>query len=145
MTFAPSNIPLNISGSGQRVLHSAIPTDLSDIASPTVTDPKVSASFLFENILLTNKGELLSDPNFGVGLRSFLFEPQNSFNDLQFIISEQLATYAEGIEIIDVNVVTENMDIDSVSISIKYLNPDKTIQEYLLNADLTSGRRSVYV
>jgi len=145
MTFAPSNIPLNITGSGQRVLHSAIPTDLSDVASPTVTDPKVSAAFLFENILLTSKGELLSDPNFGVGLRAFLFEPQNSFNDLQFIISEQLATYAEGIEIIDVNVNTANLDMNSVSVSIKYLNPDKTIQEYLLNTDLSSGRRSVYV
>ena len=94
MTYSPKDIPKNITGTETPTLHSEIPQSLSDFANPTVTDPQVAADFLFENILLTNPGEKLSDPNFGVGLRSFLFEPTNNLFDLQNVISEQLGRYA---------------------------------------------------
>ena len=42
MSFSPSNIPLSVTGSTNPILHSVIPTDLSDYASPTVTDPKIA-------------------------------------------------------------------------------------------------------
>ena len=145
MTFSPNNIPISITGSQAPVLHSEIPQGLSDAANPTITDPKVAANFLFENILLTNPGEKLSDPNFGVGLRSFLFEPQNSFYDLQNVIGEQLGQYAQGIQILNVAVDLSGVDANSVAISIKYLNPNKTIEEYLLNTDLGSQPSAVYV
>ena len=145
MTFSPNNIPISITGSQAPVLHSEIPQGLSDAANPTITDPKVAANFLFENILLTNPGEKLSDPNFGVGLRSFLFEPQNSFYDLQNVIGEQLGQYAQGIQILNVAVDLSGADANSVAISIKYLNPNKTIEEYLLNTDLGSQPSAVYV
>ena len=101
--------------------------------------------FLFENILLTNKGENLADPNFGVGLRSYLFEPQNSFFDLENEISSQLNQYAQGIQILGVSTDLSGMDGNSISVSITYLNPDKTIEQYLLNTDLSSQRTSIYV
>ena len=145
MTFSPSDIPLSVTGSTNPILHSAIPTDLSDYASPTVTDPKIAAKFLFENILLTNKGENLSNPDFGVGLRSFLFEPQNTFFDLEDHIREQLRKYARGIEIINVGVNLNGVDQNSISVSISYLNPNKTIEQYLLNTDLGSQSTSVYI
>jgi len=145
VTFSPNNIPISITGSQAPVLHSEIPQGLSDAANPTITDPKVAANFLFENILLTNPGEKLSDPNFGVGLRSFLFEPQNSFYDLQNVIGEQLGQYAQGIQILNVAVDLSGADANSVAISIKYLNPNKTIEEYLLNTDLGSQPSAVYV
>ena len=145
MTFSPNNIPISITGSQAPVLHSEIPQGLSDAANPTITDPKVAANFLFENILLTNPGEKLSDPNFGVGLRSFLFEPQNSFYDLQNVIGEQLGQYAQGIQILNVAVDLGGVDANSVAVSIKYLNPNKTIEEYLMNTDLGSQPSAVYV
>ena len=104
MSFSPNDIPISITGSQTPVLHSEIPQGLSDYANPTVTDPKVAANFLFQNILLTNPGEKLSDPNFGVGLRSFLFEPQNSFYNLESIIGDQLSSYALGIQVLNVAV-----------------------------------------
>ena len=104
MTFSPDDIPISITGSQSPVLHSEIPQGLSDYANPTVTDPKIAADFLFENILLTNPGENLSDPEFGVGLRSFLFEPENNFYDLESIIGDQLSSYAKGIQILNVAV-----------------------------------------
>lgn len=145
MTFSPNNIPISVTGSHAPVLHSEIPQGLSDAANPTITDPKVAANFLFENILLTNPGEKLSDPNFGIGLRSFLFEPQNSFYDLESIIRDQLSSYAQGIQILNVAVDLSAVDANSVAISIKYLNPNKTIEEYLLNTDLGSQPSAVYV
>ena len=145
MTFSPNSIPLSPTGSRKPTLHSAVPSGLSDYASPTVTDPKIAAKFLFENILLTNKGENLADPNFGVGLRSYLFEPQNSFFNLENEISTQLRQYAQGIEILGVSTNMDGIDQNSISVSITYLNPDKTIEQYLLNTDLSSQRNSIYV
>jgi len=145
MTFSPSDIPISVTGSQSPTLHSAIPQDLSDFANPTVTDPKVAANFLFENILLTNKGEKLSDPNFGIGLRSFLFEPHNTLNDLEQAISDQLDAYAQGITILNVSVDLNDVDVNSISVAIKYLNPNNTIEQYLLNADLGTASTATYV
>ena len=138
MAYTPNDISVSITGSQARKLHSEIPQGLSDFANPTVTDPKVAASFLFENILLTNPGEKLSDPSFGVGLRSFLFEPETSFYSLQDRISDQLSVYAQGISIISVDVNFDEINTNSISVSIRYLNPNKTIEQYLLSADLGS-------
>ena len=88
MTFSPNNIPISITGSQAPVLHSEIPQGLSDAANPTITDPKVAANFLFENILMTKPGEKLSEPNLGFGLRSFLFEPQTYFYDIENVIGQ---------------------------------------------------------
>jgi phage baseplate assembly protein W len=145
VTYSPKDIPKNITGTETPTLHSEIPQSLSDFANPTVTDPQVAANFLFENILLTNPGEKLSDPNFGVGLRSFLFEPTNNLFDLQNVISEQLGRYAQGIRILSVDVDLSGVDGNAVFVSVKYLNPNKTIGEYLLNTDLGSAPSAVYV
>lgn len=145
MSFSPNNIPLSLTGSQKPTLHSAVPQSLSDFAAPTVSDPKIAAKFLFENILLTNPGEKLSDPQFGVGLRSFLFDPQNNFYDLENRISTQLSRYAQGITILGVNVDFSEIDSSAVYVSIQYLNPDKTIEEYLLNSNLGNSQTAVYV
>lgn len=145
MSFSPNNIPLSLTGSQRPILHSAVPQSLSDFAAPTVSDPKIAAKFLFENILLTNPGEKLSDPQFGVGLRSFLFDPQNNFYDLENKISTQLSRYAQGITILGVNVDFSEIDSSAVYVSIQYLNPDKTIEEYLLNSNLGNSQTAVYV
>lgn len=145
MTFSPNSIPISVTGSSVPQLNSMVPESLSDFAEPLVSDPKVSASFLFENILLTNKGEKLSDPNFGVGLRAYLFEPENTFGDLQDEVEEQLQRYALGLKIVDVNIFSNPQSLNSISVSIKYLNPDKTIDNYLLNTDLSSENTSIYI
>ena len=145
MTFSPKNIPISITGSQAPVLHSEVPQGLSDYANPTVTDPKIAAKFLFENILLTNPGENLADPNFGVGLRGFLFDPSVTLFDLETTISSQLSSYAQGISVLNVSVDFSEVDSNSISVSIKYLNPDKTIEQYLLNADLGTQPSAVYI
>ena len=78
-------------------------------------------------------------------LRSFLFEPQNTLNDLQQVISDQLSTYAQGITILDVSVDFSDVDINSISVAIKYINPNNTVEQYLLNADLGTASTATYV
>ena len=93
---------------------------------------------------MTNPGEKLSDPNFGIGLNSFLFEPHTNLLDLQSIVEGQLKSYAVGISILDVSVDFAGVDSNSISIRIKYLNPDKTINNYLLNTDLGNSNMAIY-
>jgi hypothetical protein len=112
MAYTPNDISVSITGSQARKLHSEIPQGLSDFANPTVTDPKVAASFLFE--------------------------PETSFYSLQDRISDQLSVYAQGISIISVDVNFDDINTNSISVSIRYLNPNKTIEQYLLSADLGS-------
>ena len=74
-----------------------------------------------------------------------MFEPQSSFYDLENVIGQQLGQYAQGIQILNVAVDLSGVDANSVAVSIKYLNPNKTIEEYLMNADLGTQPSAVYV
>lgn len=58
----------------------------------------------FKCLMLTSPGERIMDPEFGVGLRSYLFEPKDSFvyDDIQEKIDQQVRKYMPFIEIVDV-------------------------------------------
>ena len=58
----------------------------------------------FKCLLLTSPGERMMDPNFGVGIKRFLFEQMDSFvyEDMQERINQQVATYMPFIEVVDV-------------------------------------------
>lgn len=60
-----------------------------------------------KNLLLTNQGERVFDINFGVGIRSFLFELSNELikNTISEKINSQIQEYMPFIDI-------ENLDID---------------------------------
>ena len=82
-------------------------------------------------IVLTGKGEKLTDVNFGCGLREFLFEPNNlepdvDENSLQEEILSQLETYAPYVE---VNEVSVNSQEQVLSVIINYtILPTNTTQ-----------------
>ncbi len=73
-----------------------------------------------KNLLLTNPGERVMDPNFGVGIKSYLFETQDSFNPADLIQQTQLQVkkYIPGIKIENFN-VRKNSDHE-FSVSIFY-------------------------
>ena len=58
-------------------------------------DIKQQISFYLKNLLLTSPGENISDPNYGVGLRRYLFEQNlpSVRGSLSSSISVQLSTY----------------------------------------------------
>ena len=66
-----------------------------------------------KNLLLTNKGEKIMDPSFGVGLMSYLFEPMNpsSYANIEATIIQQVNKYLPFVDILDVQFITGNPDM----------------------------------
>jgi len=68
----------------------------------------------FTNLLLTIPGERIMDPEFGVGLKTYLFEMDNQMlrSDLSAKIISQAARYLPFIEITDITFRTAETDVD---------------------------------
>tara|TARA_B100000424_G_C22506558_1_gene292502 strand:+ start:44 stop:484 length:441 start_codon:yes stop_codon:yes gene_type:complete len=146
MAFEPSNLPISISGSTKPNLHSALPESLSDYATDTIGDPRSTARFMIKNVLLTNPGELLSDPNYGVGLRGYLFNQSTNFGDLQSRALSQLRAYVQGVTIISVAVDDSMIDMNTLGMRVTFVNPDKTTESFLIQANTSAGTNtSAYV
>jgi len=66
----------------------------------------------FKMLLLTSPGERIMDPDFGVGLRNYLFEFNNldAFSSVSSKVYEQTSTYLPFIEIVDIEMVTQEED-----------------------------------
>jgi|10_taG_2_1085330.scaffolds.fasta_scaffold49195_2 phage baseplate assembly protein W len=67
----------------------------------------------FKNLVLTNPGERVMDAEFGVGIREYLFEQQNSmiYEEIQTRLSEQVGKYMPSIKIVGV-VFNDSPDIN---------------------------------
>lgn len=72
-----------------------------------------------KNLILTNNGERVMDPDFGVGLRQFLFELDNSSMEQELYekITSQSKKYLPAIEILELNFsFGSNAPVDKISI-----------------------------
>ena len=109
-------------------------------------DVKDQISYYLKCLLLTSPGENLSDPNYGVGLRRFIFEQNiGSVRDsIALTISSQISTYLPYLDVQDVIVGATSTEIESSSMSLKivYYIPSNTSQiifELDLNPETTIG------
>ena len=96
-------------------------------------DLKSQIKFKLKNLLLTSKGENISNVDYGVGIRRYLFE-QNIESTRQSIIlniSEQVKKFMPYIRLNKISVTASPTDIDSNSLSIKidYSIPRKIEQD----------------
>tara|TARA_R100001015_G_C4635196_1_gene203999 strand:+ start:10515 stop:10916 length:402 start_codon:yes stop_codon:yes gene_type:complete len=96
-------------------------------------DLKSQIKFELKNLLLTSKGENISNVDYGVGIRRYLFE-QNIESTRQSIIlniSEQVKKFMPYIRLNKISVTASPTDIDSNSLSIKidYSIPRKIEQD----------------
>tara|TARA_R100000808_G_C2152813_1_gene162537 strand:+ start:4293 stop:4676 length:384 start_codon:yes stop_codon:yes gene_type:complete len=75
-----------------------------------------------KNLLLTIPGERMMDPNFGVGLKRFLFEPQESstYGNIISRINSQVSFYMPFIEIEQVDIAESNDFANMINVSILY-------------------------
>jgi len=57
----------------------------------------------FKNLVLTNPGERMMDPDFGVGIREYLFELENIGiqGEITTKINEQVDKYLNSVQVID--------------------------------------------
>ena len=104
----------------------ALPLSLDEKAGPyksNVTLDEVAQQNI-KMIVLTNPGERVMAPDFGVGIRNYLFEQETPFliNDIRTRIGNQVEKYAPFIKIRELNI-----DVDSdngfLSVQIKYAVP----------------------
>lgn len=80
----------------------------------------------FKMLILTNPGERVMDPEFGVGIRQFLFENFNesTYTSIDVRIREQVSIYLPLISINEIEFGTSNIDDNSLGIRIDFSIPD---------------------
>ena len=106
-------------------LAARLPLVFSDNFGPydLITDYEALATQNLKMLVLTNPGERMMYVNFGVGLKSFLFEQNapSTYGDIDSRIREQAALYLPFLEIgkIDFSVPESNPDLFPNKISIK--------------------------
>lgn len=90
---------------------------------------KDQISFYLKSLILTSPGENISDPEYGVGLRRFLFEPNiaSVYGEISSEISSQISTYLPFVtlEQVFVNASSEDIDSNSINVSITYKLPNE--------------------
>ena len=92
----------------------------------------------FKNLLLTSPGERIMIPNFGCGIRRFLFEYEEDamFEDISAIIEDQTEAYMPFIEIDDISlddvVLGGTEKQHTLAFTISYSVPSLDIQDSLL-------------
>ena len=109
-------------------------------------DVKQQITFYLKNLILTSPGENISDPNYGVGLRRFLFEQNIDFvrGSIASSISGQISIYLPylTVEEIQVNADAQEIDSNSITVRIIYGIPGDVTQQVFeldLNPDTTIG------
>jgi uncharacterized protein len=95
------------------------PSDGYDLVK---TMPEVIRQNL-KNLLLTNPGERIMDPHFGVGIKRFLFEQNitSTHKTIKTIISKQIKKYMPFLDLQDTEIIQDNEDGNAMYITISYL------------------------
>ena len=112
----------------------AFPLDDVNLFDGTQTIKEQVKSNLI-NVLLTEAGERINEPNFGVGLKNLLFESNVNVAELNEKINQQINVYVPEITLLD-TVVDTIPDEYKLFIKIVYVfNLDNTSDSIQLNFD----------
>ena len=96
----------------------AFPLDENNMFSGTETIEDQNRANLI-SILLTQPGERINQPNFGVGVKNLLFENNIDLNFLKNQIQTQVSQFLGNIEIIEIQTGSSD-DQHTIFISITY-------------------------
>ena len=110
----------------------AFPLDETNMFSGTETIQEQSKANLI-NLLLTEPGERINLPNYGVGLKKLLFEQKINIDILKEKIQNQTAFYIPNITVLNVETSLSEEE-ETVFISISYKsNLDGSMDNIQLN------------
>ena len=78
------------------------------------------------NLVMTVPGERIMEPDFGVGLRTYLFQNFNegTYAEIEAKIKEQVAKYLPVVIIIGLGIDTSGQDSNQLKISLKFAIPN---------------------
>ena len=84
-------------------------------------------------LILTIPGERVMMPNYGVGLKKYLFSNyhDNVYSEIQQKISEQVNTYMPAVKIEDVQFDTSSPDTNTLGLRIIYSIPQVAVRDSL--------------
>ena len=108
--------PLDIS---DRAVGVSLPFNAEAVFNSTYTTKEQLKSNLL-NIVLTEPGERVFKPDFGVGLRTYLFETFTDKSDLKARIKDQISKYAPQAKLQEVTIQKDNHS-HQLNISIFYI------------------------
>jgi len=93
----------------------------------------------FRNLVLTSPGERVMDQQFGVGLRSFLFEnfTIEVGENIKYRILNQAKRYLPFVEVKSVDVNQRADDLGTLYVRIEYLIPKLGINDTLMISQIT--------
>jgi len=115
-------------------LNVKLPITRNDIDGYTmIKDLKTLLNQNLKMIVLTNPGERVMDPDFGVGINSYLFENFNNtiYTDIRNNVRDQVAKYLPVITIDSITFDGSNEDHNILGISISYSIPSIGVKDLL--------------
>ena len=76
-----------------------------------------------KNLFLTNPGERIMDPAFGIGMKRFLFEPNvvAIHGHIKTIAMQQIKKYMPFVTISDIAITQDNEDGNILYVTVSYL------------------------
>ena len=110
----------------------SLPFSAKDVFTSTYTTKDALKSNLI-NFLLTDKGERVLNPDFGIGLRSLLFEQatQDTKDQIDYLIRKGIADWFPEL-VINTLTIAPTPDTNTVTIYMKYNVNQTNIQDELL-------------
>ena len=129
--------PIDLPQNDKAAVGVTFPFDGSAVFNSSYTTKEQVKSNLI-NLLLTSPGERLMNPEFGIGIRQYLFEQVIDKEFLKNKITDGAQTYIPEIEIDDVFIKRENLtttpELHTVRISLYYkVLADRSTDAILLN------------
>jgi|TARA_A100001515_G_scaffold144964_3_gene151022 phage baseplate assembly protein W len=94
----------------------------------------------FKNLLLTSPGERVMIPNFGVGIRRYLFENDPSFiaDELNSVIREQVNSFMSFLVVEDISFATkadnDQLNDNELAVRIIYSVPGISLRDSIIVA-----------
>ena len=87
----------------------------------------------FKMLILTNKGERVMEPNFGVGLKTYLFEnmTESVFTKIEREIYSQAGIYLPSLRIVEIRFEPGIEDPNALNVKIRYTLPNLNIKDLL--------------
>jgi hypothetical protein len=84
-------------------------------------------------LILTNPGERVMEPEFGVGIKQFLFQNFSSdvYSQIDFKIREQVNKYMPSVNVKEVNFYSIEEDSNKISFRLVYSIPSIAVNDLL--------------
>jgi phage baseplate assembly protein W len=126
-TIIPNKSPIDTEA--RRAVGFSLPLNGNAVFKPTYqTRDQIKSNLI--NFMLTNNGERVFNPNFGLDLRNYVFENTTDLTteEIEFKIQEGIADYFPQVSIENL-VVSPNVDINQINITVTYSIPQLGVND----------------